>query len=73
VTRIRCVCAGNVWFDYPDATRTGCIAQDTLWRLQVKDNKDRPLIDWRYTHSIFRTCLRLSEHGFSNRQEIFFT
>jgi gamma-glutamylcysteine synthetase len=62
-----------VWFDYPDPRKTGCISQEVLRRLQSKDSKERPAFDWKFTYSKYKTCVRLSEHGYGNKDDVFFT
>eukprot|EP01032_Pedospumella_encystans_P023568 gene23569-26677_t len=57
-----CVASGNVWFDYPDHQKTGCVDQRVLKLLQDRDNKDKPYFDWKYSYSRHKVCLRLSEH-----------
>lgn len=64
---------GNVWFDYPDHRKTGCIAQDMLHKLQIKDSKEKPYFDWKFTHSRHKICIRLSEAGASAKDDLFFT
>lgn len=71
--RLLCPSAGNVWFDYPDHAKTGCIDQETLKRLQLKDSRERPYFDWKYSFSRYKVCLRLSEHGFANKADIFYS
>lgn len=69
----RVVLPGNVWFDYPDQRKTGCIAQETLHKLQAKDSKDKPYFDWKFSHSRHKICIRLSESGYAGRDDLFFT
>mmetsp|Transcript_29274 Transcript_29274/g.58426 ORF Transcript_29274/g.58426 Transcript_29274/m.58426 type:complete len:787 (-) Transcript_29274:10-2370(-) len=68
-----CVAAGNVWFDFPEPKRTGCLSPEMLRRLQFNDNKERPSLDWKFTNSRFKTCIRLSEYGYANKDDIYFS
>jgi hypothetical protein len=67
-----CAASGNIWFDYPEHEKAGCLSRLVLAKVKATDSKQRPFLDWKNTHSLHKICIRLSEEGFGNMDEIYF-
>lgn len=59
-----CIASGNVWFDYPEVNKVGCLSHKTVGQLHSSD-----YYDWNryYGRDSPRICLRLTGKGHANK------
>ena len=58
------IVTGNVWFDFPEVNKLGCVSHRTIGNLQPPHLYDLSRFFDAKGH---RVCLRLSQKGYWNR------
>eukprot|EP00128_Syssomonas_multiformis_P011888 Colp12_sorted_trinity150504_noHs@31543 len=59
-----CIASGNVWFDFPEVNKLGCVSHRTVGHLQPPILYD---LNRFFDAKSHRVCLRVSQKGYWNR------
>jgi hypothetical protein len=65
-----CIAAGNVWFDHPQVNKVGCLSQETVRKILLKDSrrdKGQRVFDAKHFAEGDNICLRLNKYGHQSK------